>query len=459
MRASLLGICLLAMPLYGQADRFVWLQDTLRLDAPAEAAVSEWNEPSEVSHNAFWQMTLRLDFASSSSNHVRWYLMADSDSLQLAANACFVKIGQSSHQVELCCQEDGKVHKLLTSAPDVLAAGQPLTIQVTRNGDVWTLSLPALEWSDSTVHASLCGSTAWGIVCTYTKTRSKAFAFYDFRKEGSPCTPLGDPGYRDIRITEVMSCPPTDGADYVEIHNVSEQDFLLQGMALSNGRSTKRLPVDTLHAGAYCVLTRDSTWVADGFERCDAASIRTMADLPALTAAAGKVSLLNRFGEVVDTVSYHQGLLGALVSDPCGIAYELDEIGGEAYGPASCDGGCGSPGLPNAYRLPFETTGEPGANGITLSYDVLRMGETLQIRFSLGESMLVQAAVYDLGGGLRCTIYGNELLTGPVVAEWQGNDMQGRTLQPGIYVLYCETVSETGRVERKKIPFVLAPVR
>ncbi|MBP5259057.1 MAG: lamin tail domain-containing protein [Paludibacteraceae bacterium] len=459
MKNYLFGIGLLAMPLYGQTDRFVRMGDTLWLDAPAEAAVSEWNEASEVSHNAFWQITVRMEFATSSSNYARWYLLADQDSLQQAANACFVRIGQSSHQVELCCQEDGKVHKLLTSGPDVLAAGQPLTIQVARVGDLWRLSLPAMGWADSTVHTSVCGSRTWGVVCTYTKTRSKAFFFYDFRKEGNPCVPLPDPAYRDVRITEWMSCPPPDGADYVEIHNLSEQDYALQGLSLSNGRSTKSLPADTLYAGSYRVLTRDSDWVAGWFERCDASVVRTMADLPALTAAAGKVTLLNRYGEVVDSVSYHQELLGTLVADPCGIAYELDENDGESIGPASCDGGCGSPGMPNAFRVPVGSTSETELNGITLSHDVLRAGGTLQIRFAFSGSVLAQAAIYDLGGSLRYSIYGNELITGPVTTEWQGVDAQGRPLQPGIYILFCETVTETGKVTRKKIPFVLAPVR
>lgn len=461
MKNFLLHLSLLVLPVYGQQAHFTWIQDTLRLTAPAESATSVWSEYSDVSHNAFWQMTVCMDFTSSSANYAVWYLMADSNSLHTAPNACFVRLGQTAHQVELCLREAGKIRKLIVSDADVLVASQPLTVCVSRQGAVWSLFLPQSGWQVSASDAGVCGSVAWGMVCTYTKTRSQGFRFCHFQKMGDPCEPLPIPDFRQIRITEVLSQPVAGGADYVEIHNLSENDFSLGELLLSNGRSTKALPDDTLTAGSYCVLTRDSAWVCGNYLHSDATAVRVMPDLPALTAASGTVFLLHEKGTIVDSLRYDQSLFGMLVTQPQGVAYELDEDDGEAVGAASCDGGCGSPGLPNTFRVAAgkTTVAEQESDEISLEPEVLRTGESMHIRLSFGESVLLRVAVYDLTGRLQYLVYGNELITGPCEAVWDGLDQRGRQLPPGIYVLHAEAVAESGRVIRKKIPFVLSPIR
>ena len=188
----------------GNTAHFIIENGWLRLQAPAAAGTSYLAVASDIVVDASWEFVFKMDFVPSSSNYARVYLISDREALNTPLNGYYLRLGYTNHDICLYRQNGNITEKLITSRPNILDnPSNPVRVQVTRDRDgSWTLKADLTGGHDFTIEGSaqdkqINPSEFFGVVCTYTTTRSAGFYFGDFRVDGLP--------YKDTEPPKVVS--------------------------------------------------------------------------------------------------------------------------------------------------------------------------------------------------------------------------------------------------------------
>ncbi|MBK9335931.1 MAG: hypothetical protein IPM98_04855 [Lewinellaceae bacterium] len=157
----------------------------LQLNAPA-AGNSVLAVPGTIPDSAVWLFDLRLEFAPSTSNLLRIYLLADQPNL-LLANGYYLEIGENSTADALrLYRQDGAARVLLASGLPGFVALEPVNIQLratrSTSGD-WAVeartTTGAFDPQGSATDATYLPGAGrfFGVYCLYTATRTDKFFF------------------------------------------------------------------------------------------------------------------------------------------------------------------------------------------------------------------------------------------------------------------------------------------
>lgn len=150
---------------------------------------------SIVIDSASWEFYLRLDFAPSTSNFAKVYLVSNQQDLTNSLNGYFVKIGGisgTSDDISLY-RQDGNLEIEIIDGRDGLAGFDPveMRVKVTKNqSGLWELFTDTSNaqnnyFSEGTVTDITYGqSNYFGVYCRYSSTRSDKFAFDDIIVSG-----------------------------------------------------------------------------------------------------------------------------------------------------------------------------------------------------------------------------------------------------------------------------------
>lgn len=157
----------------------------LQLNAPA-AGNSSLAVQGDVPDSAVWLFDVRLEFAPSTTNLLRVYLLADQSNL-LAANGYYLEIGENGSADALrLFRQDGAVRVLLATGLSGFVASEPVNIRlkVKRSATgVWTVEArsgngPFEPQGTATDATHLPGTGRFfGVYCLYTATRTDKFFF------------------------------------------------------------------------------------------------------------------------------------------------------------------------------------------------------------------------------------------------------------------------------------------
>jgi hypothetical protein len=142
--------------------------------------------------NGEWIFSVKLDFAPSTNNYARVYLISDEQDLTGNLHGYFVKIGGQTGTVDEISlySQNGTNHTKIIDGIDSLASNNPdIKVKVTRDilGN-WELFLDTngVFFTQGIVFDnSVTSSDYFGIFCKYTITRSDKFWFDDFNISGS----------------------------------------------------------------------------------------------------------------------------------------------------------------------------------------------------------------------------------------------------------------------------------
>ncbi|MCF6353054.1 MAG: lamin tail domain-containing protein [Cyclobacteriaceae bacterium] len=176
----------------GNVDNFIVEGEMLRLNAPAITSSSYLSTSSDISLEAVWSFTVKLDFNPSSSNYANVYLMANDANLANTLDGYFVKIGGTPDEISLYKISEGMETLLidgLNGRVDSLTV--EVLIEVTRDDmHNWELKSMLLSETDFTtegnaVDAEVKASGYFGVYCKYTSTRSTKFYFDNISVNGS----------------------------------------------------------------------------------------------------------------------------------------------------------------------------------------------------------------------------------------------------------------------------------
>ena len=138
---------------------------------------------------ANWTFKTRLDFSPSGSNFSRIYLNANQQDLTQSLNGYFIQIGGISGDqdaVELVRQDGSTLTTLISGTPGAAATSTvEVNVIVDRDANgLWELQVDYtgdgnFDNEGTAVDATYVQGSYFGIVCTYTSSRSEAFFLDD----------------------------------------------------------------------------------------------------------------------------------------------------------------------------------------------------------------------------------------------------------------------------------------
>jgi hypothetical protein len=155
-----------------------------------------------------WQFYLRQNFAGSSSNYGRIYLVSDQQDLRNDLNGYYLQFGESGSldAIELFRQTGTTSHSVCKARSGGIAAAFAIRVKVTRNNaGMWTIHVDYSGGSSfveeatgsDLVHTS---SLFFGIACTYTSANSKNFFYDNFSIQNIPAPDVTPPQLTGVKV-------------------------------------------------------------------------------------------------------------------------------------------------------------------------------------------------------------------------------------------------------------------
>ncbi|HMG91296.1 MAG TPA: hypothetical protein VK589_14620, partial [Chryseolinea sp.] len=191
----------------GSTSKFVVDSARLRLNAPPATDVGYLATASRSINDATWEFLVRLDFNPSASNFARVYLASDNADLSSSLNGYFVQLGNTADDVSLYKQSGTTITRIIDGADGKLdRPAVVLRIKITRDRDgTWEVYTDfgandtyVIEGTAQDSEYPL--SVYFGVLCSYTSTRSDKFYFDDFSVRGE--------GISDVTPPEITNVEP-----------------------------------------------------------------------------------------------------------------------------------------------------------------------------------------------------------------------------------------------------------
>lgn len=278
-----------------------------------------------------------------------------------------------------------------------------------------------------------------------------------------PGTPPVEP--QEILFNELLPNPATDGSEYIELYNNSDKSCSLKGLTVATRKTDGSLstlyPLASINspikAKGYAVLTKSSKGVSDFFTATYPEVIYEL-KIPVLANTSSTLVLLRTADQqVIDEVSYSSKWHTTAVKEGKGVALErinplVATQNSGNWASASATSGYGTPGYLNSQHSTGETTGiigiEPpvldeSTNLYTLLYYLQEPGYSCRIY------------IYNTTGQRMAQIANHTLMGTEGSFTWDGNGLDGKRLNSGIYIFYAELYHPNGKVINCKKVFLM----
>lgn len=459
----------------GDIQNFIIEENSICLNAPEVASSSYISTESTASKNAHWSTDITLSFAPTSSNYLKWYIMADSSNVNASSNAYYLLFGTAQRTIGFYLQKNGKSTLLHQEQEKLL--DNPLNnikIDVRRiESDYWTVEYILNDTLSNTFdfyEAQVKFSSFWGWHCVYTKTRSKAFCFANSNVTGEKSSAPRLPKKGELVINEVLFNPKDDGVDFLEILNLSDTIFDLSFCEIGNKKQTYPLPDFLLYPDSCVAITKDTDILCSQFQCKVPENILQVEKMLPLLNDSGYIRLLADT-VLLDTLFYRANMHHVLLDDVEGLSLERDNDG--SFTSASTlfkatPGGKNSIVLnidENAENMPDYEVQIPAKDSlynfflessVTSVYDA-DFPQRVILRYRLQKSARITAKIYTLSGYSVYTLVESELLHGDGKFYWDGRNENASILPVGIYVVVVEIYNENGENFVKKLPVALTP--
>ena len=376
----------------GDVEKFIVNADfQLQLNAPTTGSPAQLTTASSLSANAYWEWWMKYDFNSTSSNYAKVFLCSDASDLSGDLNGLFIRIGHTNKNVCLVSQK-GKTAKILIegTAQRLNKSSVALHIQakLDKNGTIGLYS--KLDDETAYVLEGTCSitdvfsSAYFGIACTFSSTRNKAFYFDDFlvrelrndeQGEGGTAEPTDPslPEENDVVFSEIMANPGGSDPEYVELYNRSNKTFNLKNCLYYYGNTSYKLPDAEINPHDYFVLTKTTAtanFPAD-------VKVYGVTSFPTL-ANAGKLLMFGLAdGALISWFEYSDTMYGSADKKAGGYSLEcidLENISNTSYNWTGSESAGGTPGKVNSVENTNADMQIPKITGIqTLSANEIKL--------------------------------------------------------------------------------------
>lgn len=265
----------------------------------------------------------------------------------------------------------------------------------------------------------------------------------------------------DLIFTEIMFAPLGDGAEFVEVANVSDKVLDLSTLSFASRKMDaspnygKRIISSSslIFPGEYRVLTKSPEKVCALCQCPGWESFVTMPNMPAMNNSGGCVSLY-RLGDslLVDEACFSPDMHVEGVPDKgVGVSLERVSLDGSSWSSASPVTGYASPGVENQAMMAVDDIFFDADRICSPSLD--EQG-CWHLRYSMDKpGYLADVRVFSLNGTLVATLARSSALS--VVGEllWDGRSDGGALVPPTVYVVVVEAIHPRG--DRVKERFVV----
>jgi hypothetical protein len=190
----------------GNDPLFIVSDSSLMLNGGETDSVAYLVTPCNVSSPASWGLTFSFRFNPSAANFARIYMVADQPDLTTSLNGYFIMLGGNTDAVSVW-RQNGLIQTEIIKGRDDLLNRSSINagIKVTRDDTGWKLFTDITGSGDYTLEGSSdddaeIAAGYFGIVCTYTSTRSDKFSFDNFKVSGDVVTDNDPPVLSGIDI-------------------------------------------------------------------------------------------------------------------------------------------------------------------------------------------------------------------------------------------------------------------
>lgn len=259
-------------------------------------------------------------------------------------------------------------------------------------------------------------------------------------------TRFGSPGPGDLLIHEILFNPIGDGADYLEVINVSDRVIDLNGLTIRNAANGDQKVIGSsllIKDGELIVFTDDPDQVRRDYPIHDPSAFVPL-ELPRFSNDDGTVELIMA-DQLVDRFSYDERLHHPLIDIEDGVSLERISVDvptddGTNWTSASSDVHFGTPGSPNSASV------RGGQNRFSTNAKtfVASSGDDLQITYVLDRPGYTGAiTIFDDRGRKRTDLTPNQLFGTEGELMWDGR-CANTECEEGIYILQIQLVHPDG---------------
>jgi len=275
----------------------------------------------------------------------------------------------------------------------------------------------------------------------------------------------------DIVINEVLFNPYPDGADYVELLNISNRMIDIRDLFIANRDQNFQLDVvyslsnetRMLESGSYLLLSIDTLNIKENYSYADENVFMQINKMPSYNDDVGRVVILNRNNEQLDDFAYNEKMHFQGLTSTEGVSLERINPNRETnlssnWISAAQSMGFGTPGLKNScFDIDETVVNEIGFKSKTFSPDNDGVDDRLIINIDLGNSGYVaNIRIYNSIGNEVFRLASNLTLSTKDVLFWDGLLANKERAPIGIYVLYFELHHPDGEVKTYKKTCVLS---
>ncbi len=276
----------------------------------------------------------------------------------------------------------------------------------------------------------------------------------------------------DVVINEVLFNPYPDGADFVELVNISQKAIPFYRLFLaSRSKELELKQVYTVWAsksswqpGSYLLCTPYSAGVSDFyFSECHECFLE-MEKFPSYPNKEGDVVLLADSATVIDEFMYSEKMHSIALYDEEGVSLERVAFISETNQPSSWQSaaesaGYATPGYKNSQYLREIPVNKVVVEPKSFSPNEDGFHDRMYIKYQMGKAgNIANSWIFDSTGRLVYQLMKNEVLGTQGSIKWDGKDETGQMLSLGVYVVLVEVFNTDGQVMKFKDVCILTGI-
>jgi hypothetical protein len=267
--------------------------------------------PSQAVITGSWEFDVKMDFAPSTSNFSKVYIISDNAEITSPLNGMYVRIGGESgtiDDVSLYVQNGLSSSKIIDGINGISAINPDLKVKVTRdsvgNWELFVDTSNQYMLQGSAFDNSITASNYFGVYCKYTSTRADLFWFDNFNVSGTYDTSTAPQiNANDIVINEIFADPtPSIGLpefEYIELYNRTNTAIDLTDWSITIGITERQFSSSIIEADSFVILIKEGALDSfpNNISKIGFSSI-------SLTNGGADIVLKDNNGKIINAISY-----------------------------------------------------------------------------------------------------------------------------------------------------------
>jgi hypothetical protein len=268
-----------------------------------------------------------------------------------------------------------------------------------------------------------------------------------------------------VYVNEILFNPKTDGYDYVELYNTSNEYIDLSKLIIGNYDAllndiTNTEIISEKHLNfpphSYIALCEDTSWIKSNYVSNDRLFFFEIDQLPGMPNEEGSVAISSLAYEIIDVSSYHEDAHFPLLEDVEGVALERLNINSDKWFSASSTENYGTPARQNSqFVYKHRSNSKLEIIPEVFSPDNDGTQDFANITIQVEKPAKTSIHIYDKKGFIVRKICESKLITQNAHWIWNGLDQENLKLPIGIYMAVVELIEAEGKQEILKHPVVI----